>query len=93
MQKMLLMMTVGFSLLTSVGHAQTLTDEQFDRAYLAQSMRWMPADCREAHQALSGFDEQAARLHNMYPVWTDEFVRDNRDTLVKRMSKLCPKNA
>jgi len=94
MQKMFVIMTMMvLGVLVSTSQAQTLTDEQFDRAYLAQSMRWIPTDCREAHQALSGFDEQAARLRNLYPEWTREFVHDNRDTLVKRMDKLCQKNA
>ena len=87
-----MMMVVTFGMLP-LSQAQTLTDEQFDRAYLTQSMRWIPINCREAHQALSGFDEQAARVHSLYPEWTDEFVRDNRETMVERMKKVCSKNA
>ncbi len=65
----------------------------FECTYLAQSMRLTPTGCREAQEALSGFDEQANRLRSLYPEWTREFVHDNRDTLVKRMDKLCQKNA
>lgn len=90
MQKILVILVTIFSVSVQVQAADD--NICFECTYLAQSMRLTPTGCREAQEALSGFDEQANRLHSLYPEWTREFVRDNRDILIKHMNRLCQKH-
>lgn len=91
MQKILMMMVViSGSLFTNAVKADPV-DIQFERAYLAQTMRQLPKECEWAQQTLEVFDTQVGYLEQIDSdkSWVMRFNESNRPIVVNNMNHVC----
>ncbi|MCA9378155.1 hypothetical protein KC711_04620 [Candidatus Peregrinibacteria bacterium] len=94
MQKILVVLVI---ILSFSGQVRAIDDACFECTYLSQAMRWIPKNCFEAKEALSGFDEQSSRLigaknNPLVSAWAIEFTEKNRGTELSYVKILCSEN-
>mgnify|MGYP003508416016 FL=1 len=87
-------LSILVAMLLCVANNVTADDSLLSRAYLSETMKWLPKDCLGAKEALENFDHEADDLQKRDQKFVEQFVQEYRWVMLDRVKMLCQsKNA
>ena len=87
-------LSILVAMLLCVANNVAADDSLLSRAYLSETMKWLPKDCLGAKGALENFDHEADDLRKKDQKFVEQFIREYRWVMLDRIKMLCQsKNA